>query len=387
MALVVLGLALVSSAGASTIIAPHTGGRDSQLGGQDVATPTDGPGILLNNPAGVVGQSGTRINASLFTIFLNAKYTNPDIGFVSRSSEIPVAPTLWLSSDIWAPWYVGFGLYGSVGASFNFPGNPDVGVPNRLFSELTVLQGGLVAGRELVPGLRGAIQLTPTYGKIRAHFPSPFGPVSIDLSGLGITGVIGLIYDWSEKTSLGLSYRGPGIIYLRGDGHVGEVRDDPELNLHLPQLVTFGLAHHLTESFMLTLQARWADNAQFEKGQFHYPKHPPLSTGPISAARMTFRYGAGAEYALSDSVWLRCGISHEEWMMEPSTLSPLLYDASDTLASAGVSVRVGRFEFDSVIGRPFVEDRVVTKDENPVFPGRYELEGGVAGISVTYRLD
>src|SRR5207248_8805208 len=161
-------------------------------------------------------------------------YTNAAIGFDTKSSEIPVAPTVWISTDRLAPWTVGAGVYGSVGVSYNFPGDPAAGIPNRLFSEFTVLQLGLVAGREIAPGLRFAVQPAPTYGKIRAHFPTPEGPVSLDIDGFGIAGSLGLIYDWTDDTAFGVAYRSPGIIYMSGPGEVGEVRDDPTLHLHLP---------------------------------------------------------------------------------------------------------------------------------------------------------
>jgi len=378
---------LASSARASLIVAPSLGGRNAQLAGNDVAAPIDGPGILLVNPAGAVGASGTRVNASLFTLFVNGHYTNDAIRFDTKSSEIPVAPTLWMSTDRLAPWTVGVGVYGSVGSSFNFPGDPAAGIPNRFFSELTVLQLGLVVGREIAPGLRFAVQPAPTYAKIRAHFPTPEGPVSVDVDGFGIAGVAGLVYDWSDATALGVSYRSPGIVYMGGHGDVGAARDDPTLHLHLPQQVTFGVAERPLPRLLVVLQARWSDNAQLEKGQFRYPRHPELDFGPVSAARMTFRYGAGVEWALSDAVWIRGGVTHEEWMMEPSALSPLLYDNTDWLFSIGLSARVERFEVDIVGGRALVEDRVVTSAKNPIYPGRYQLDGGVAGISITVRLD
>jgi len=376
-----------SAAHASVVLVPSLGGRSTGLVGNDVATPNDGPGILLTNPAGVVGQPSTRLNASLLALYVTGHYTNDAIDYDAKSAEVPVAPTLWMSTDRFAPWYVGLGVYGAVGASFNFPGDPQAGIPNRFFSELTVLQLGLVAGRELLPGLRFAIQPAPTYGKIRAHYPTPLGPVSIDIDGFGIGGSTGLLYRLTDSTELGASYRSPAIVYFGGEGKVGAVRDDPTLHLHIPQQVFFGLAHHLTPSLLIALQARWADNAQFAKGQFRFPDHPVLDVGPISAARATFRYGAAVEYALSESLWLRGGFSHEEWMMEPSALSPLLYDTTDWLLSIGLGARVRHLDIDVVVGAPVIDSRKVTAAENPAFPGRYDIGGGIAGVSITYRLD
>jgi long-chain fatty acid transport protein len=387
-AAVAVGIGIAAAAQASVIVAPTIGGRNSSLVGSDVATPEDGPAILLSNPAGAVGQPGTRVNSSLFVIFFDGQYSNPDIGYDTKSSETPVAPTLWLSTDRLAPWTLGMGVYGSVGAAFNFPGNPAAGIPNRFYSETTIIQLGLIAGREILPGLRLAIQPAPTYGKIRAHYPSPLGAVSFDIDGFGIAGVVGLLYDWTPDTRLGLSYRTPGIVYMSGDGEVDSLPDHVDLHLHLPQSVSFGFAHDLTPRLMLSASARWTDYSQFEEGQLDFRDNPLLSRGPFTSTRATFRYGAGGEYELmTEHVWLRGGVSREAWMMEASSLSPIIYDATDVLLGLGLGGAYQRWTIDMVIGLSVIEDRLISSEKNPAFPGNYDLSGGVAGISIAYRFD
>src|SRR5882724_11659200 len=313
-------LLAAATARASILVAPSIGGRNSALVGNDVATPLDGAAVLISNPAGIVERSGSDASVSVFTIFFDGHYSNRDIGYDTKSSEVPVAPTVFLSTDRLSPWHVGVGLYGSVGAAFNFPGDPAAGVPNRFFSEVTILQLGFVVGREIAPGLEVAIQPEPTYGKIRAHYGTPIGPASFDIDGLGITGSFGVLYHLSEATTLGVKYRGPGIVYMSGDANVGPEPDDVDLHLHLPQSVSFGFAHALAPRLLLAAGARWTDYAQFTKGQLDYRVHSPLDRGPFTDSRATFRYGLALEYALvPDHVWLRAGASREEWMMEPSS--------------------------------------------------------------------
>ncbi len=105
----------------------------------------------------------------------------------------------------------------------------------------------------------------------------------------------------------------------------------------------------------------------------------------ISDARSTIRFGMGVEYAAADWLWLRSGFSREEWMMEPSALSPLLYDATDTML--GIGVAHGRWTIDANVGYGFMEDRLVTPAEQPFFPGRYQLESTGFTIGATCRLD
>ncbi len=66
---------------------------------------------------------------------------------------------------------------------YRFPGDPAAGIPNRFYSETTIIQLGFVASREILSGLRLAIQPAPTYGRIRAHYPGNY-----DLSG-GVAGI------------------------------------------------------------------------------------------------------------------------------------------------------------------------------------------------------
>ncbi len=371
---------------ASFIQVPDIGGRDSGLCGNDVATPLDGPGILLNNAAGMVDRKGTYLDYSFLVAISNAQYADRAKGYDTKSSETPLLPTLWIASDRWKPWTFGFGLYGSVGASFNFPGNPAIGIPNRFFSELTIIQLGLLAGREVLPGLRIAFQPAPTYGRLRVHFPSPLGPVSYDVDGFGMAGSFGALYDLVPGTTLGVSYRSQGIVYLRGDGDIGGAGEDVDADLHTPQSVVFGVAQNLTDHLLLSTQVRWSDYSKFEESSVTFHRTKALNGRLFGATRDTFRYGAGLDYEASEWAHIQVGISREPWMIEGSAISPLLSDYTDTIFTLGANFDVGHWKIQGVIGSGIWEDRSVTKEENPAFPGKYSLDGGIAGVEIRYTM-
>jgi long-subunit fatty acid transport protein len=171
---------------------------------------------------------------------------------------------------------------------------------------------------------------------------------------------------------------------MSGDGDVGDADEEVEIDFHTPQLVTFGLAHRLTPKLTVSLQARWSDYPEFEKGEFEFQNFPMLNQPFVSGARSTFRYGAGLEYAVAPWADLWLGVSREEWMIEEKSLSPLLYDTTDVLIGFGTGISRGRWTIRLVGGVASVEDRVATADSNPRFPGRYQLEGGVAGLGIRY---
>lgn len=370
---------------ASFVMSPGTGQRESALAGNTVAAPSDGSSILWQNPAGIADLAGTEATAGVGLFFAGGRYSNPDSGYDARTFEIPAAPTAWIASDGLAPWHVGAGLYGAVGSAFNFPGSPAAGVPNRFLGELSVIHLGLVAGREILPGLRIAAQAAPTYGAIRARTPSPIGPIAFDVDGFGITGAAGLLYDLGPATTIGVSYRSPGIVWMDGDGVVGPDPEEVEIAFRIPQAVRAGFAFSLTDRLTLVAQSRWTDYPEFEEGEFEFARNPMLDRPFIADARPTFRYGASLEYRMSEQGWLRAGAAREEWMMEGRSLSPLLYDNTDVILGFGAGVTAGAWTIDVAGGYAVIEDRVVTADENPSFPGRYQLEGGIAGISISYR--
>jgi long-chain fatty acid transport protein len=379
---------VAGSTQASQLQLPHVGGRDGAMSGNVVAAPTDGGSVLYFNPAGVVGEPARQAMAGLQMAEMRGRYTHEAIGYTGTSSETPMAPTFWIGTDSRAPWYLGMGLYGAVGSAYDFPAEPAASVTSRLLGELGILHLGLVAGREIAPGLRLGLQVAPSFGTLEGRTPSPLGNVRFDIDGFGIVGSVGLLYDLGERTTLGFSYRTPGVVFMRGDGRVDGARDHVEIDLHTPQNVTFGIAQRMTDRLTLTVQASWAHYPDFEDGEFEFDRNPALDQKFIADARSVFRYGAGLEYAVLDWAWLRCGVSYEPWMIEASALRPTLYDVSDLMFMVGFGVQRGRWILDFQTGVVEMKDRDVSPRDQPFFPGHYDLTSPWEfGLTVTYRFD
>jgi hypothetical protein len=371
---------------ASMIVVPHSSGCDAAFAGNAVASPDCGAATLLFNAAGVVGRPGEVSFGSGF-FSLSGRYTTPDGSYDAKSSEMGLGPLFWMATDRWAPWYFGVGLYGAVGASFNFPADSESGVPNRLKSEMSLLTLGLVVGRELAPGLRFGLQVGPNYGSHIARFPSPFGPVAFDVAGFGISGSVGVLYDLDADTRFGLSYRAPGVVFISDDGaRVGASGEEVDIDWRTPQSVVFGFARRLGPRLRLLAQGTWTHYPDFEEGEYDFKRRSELDQPFISDARSTFRYGAALGYALTEWLELRAGITREEWMMEASALSPLLYDTSDTMPMLGAGVTSGPWTFDFAFGYTKTEDRRVTVRDQTTFPGRYRFRSDVGALATaTYR--
>jgi len=378
-------LLATSSAHASGIMLPHLGGRDGAMSGSVVASPIDGPSILLFNPAGVADLHGTQAAFGFETGSMSGRYSDPASGFDAKTSEFPVAPTLWFGTDALGPWHVGVGVYGASGSAFDFAADPAKGMPSRLLGESAVLQLGLIAGREVAPGFRVGLQIAPSYGSLKGNTPSPLGNVAFDIDGFGIGGSVGLLYDVGSSTTIGLAYRAPGIVSMSGGGDVGGSAERVKIDLRLPQAVTLGLAQELGDRLLLTAQASWTRYSDFERGKYRFKNNPALDQAFIEDARNVVRWSAGFEYAVNDWARLRGGVSYEPWMIEASALRPTLYDTSDVMLMLGFGFTFDQWTIDAQTGFAHADDRVVTSQDQTSFPGRYHLDSGVeVGVTVSY---
>ena len=387
--LCLVAAALVASpAAASLIQLPHVAGRDGALAGNVVAAPDDGGSILYFNPAGAAGRPGTEGLFSLQLSNVTARYINRDTGYDGKSSENPLAPVIWAGSDVLDDWNVGVGLYGAVGAAFNLPGDEQSGIPGRLLGEFSTIHVGFVAGREILPGLRWGVQVAPTLGHLKAVTPTPLGVADFHAHGPGIVGSTGLLWDATETTTFGLAYRTPGIVWLSGDGDVGETDTDVDVEFRTPQNVTFGFAHRVTDALTVLGQARWTRYSEFEDADLEFDAVSALDQPLIPDARDVFRWGLALEYQALENLVLRTGYTREDYMVEESSLRPTLFDTSDDMVMAGFGATFDRWTIDFQTGYLVTDDRVATEEENPFFPGRYKFEAVVAvGVAVTRRFD
>lgn len=380
-------LATHGGAQAAAILATSVGSSDAAVQGTNVARPLYGPGILHHNPAGISLVKGTKLDYSAYVFSISGRYRNADSGYDEKTSEFGGAPFLFIGTDHYDPWHFGVGIFGSVGSSFNFAADPDHGAANRILGESAIFQVGFVGGREVIPGLRVGVEVAPSFGRVRARYPSPFGAVSYDLYGVGIGGNFGVLYDVDERLTLGVGYRAPGRVFLSGDADVGDADDEVDFTFHVPQTVEFGFAYRLTDTLTVLASSRWTDYPTFEDAEIDFRDADALDVPFVAAARDRFRYGAGLEWMAMEEVALLAGVTHEEWMMEPESLSPLLYDTADWYFGTGLRARLNeRWTVLGLLSFAYTDDRVVTPDENPAFPGRYEFEIPItAGVQIEYR--
>lgn len=382
-----LALALAApSAFASFIVAPHTAGRDGDLSGNTVATPDDPGSAQYINPAGVVGATADQTMIAVAPMNFTAHYDN-GAGYDHTSSETPVLLNFWHGLGDWNGWKMGVSTYGSVGTAFDFAADPGNGVPSRFVGKLTVINFGFNVGRQLTENLRVGMQITPRYGQQTFKAPVPgLGEAEFDIDGFGIVGSLGLVYDLSDRWSLGLAYKSPGLVDMDGDGSAGGNDQGVEHELHTPQSVTAGASFQWTPKTNLVAQMKWTDYSQFENGDVEWDETTALDQPFIGDARARIRWGLGLEHEVVPDSFLRVSFSYESWMIDPESMRPYLFDNRDFMLMGGYEIRYETLSVGFIGGYATTTDRTISASENGVAPGTYSTENDVmAGFRLTWH--
>lgn len=382
-------IALVSTSPlmASVIVAPHGAGRDADLAGATVASPGDPGSSLLVNPAGVVGESRNQAMAALLAFNFTGEYRNDANGYEGAGSQSPMGIDLWYGLGEIGGWSMGFGVYGSIGAAFTLPADPDVGVNSPYTGKLSILNLGFNIGKEVAPGLKLGLQLSPRYGRQKTQSPSPFGNVDFVVDGVGASATLGLLYDWTERLSLGLSYRSRGFVDMSGDGKVGGVSQDVDVNFVTPASLMGGAAFAWSDKLNLMAQLQWTQYEDFERGDVEFETTTALNGPTISDTHDRLRWAVAVEYALVENSTLRIGYTVGKAMIDDSAVRPNLFDHDNHMIMAGYEIEYETFKLGFTTGYVDLKTRNVDASQNAFFPGRYDSDSDVSGgFRVTWKL-
>lgn len=377
----------LSSAMASAIVAPHGAGRDGDLAGNTVAAPDDASSALLFNPAGVVSTTRDQAVFAVMPFNFSATYKNTSGDYNGKSSQTPMGLVMWYGLGEIAGWSMGVGAYGSIGAAFDFPADKNNGQTSPYTGKLSIVNFGLNAGRQIAPGLRVGFQIAPRYGVQVMRMPSPLGDVDFDADGFGVSGSAGLVYDASERLSLGLAYRSEGIVDMKGEGTVGDVHQDISVKLITPQALTGGAAFQWTKRVRVMGQLNWTEYQQFERGDVEFDTSSMMDGPVIASARNRIRWGMGLEFEVRPGSMLRAGFTTGKAMIEDNSMSPMMFDNDNTMFMAGYEIDYGDFMVGFNGGYLDLKPRTVDAADNPYFAGTYDGDADVAyGIRVTWKL-
>jgi long-chain fatty acid transport protein len=308
-----------------------------------------------SNVTAVLGEAKESAQAGLFVSgsppFVPG--LNPTATNVAQPAVVPSSFATCQVSD---KLYVGLGI----NAPFGLVTKPDVtgwaGSPFGITSKIVSADINPTVAYKLTPELTLGVGAQIEYFTIdltHASFNSIFGPVNgargFDADSWGFGATVGVLWQPSGGTSIGLGYRSRVATdvsgdYTRGPGLMSgpPFSTTATASLTLPDEVTLSARQYLNPHLALLATIEWQNWSRLQNVTATSAGCGP--GGVCEVLNLNYRdgwfYAIGAEYAVSPALKLRTGIAYETSPIENATRDILLPDSNRFHLSAGASYKV-----------------------------------------------
>ncbi|MBV4541710.1 OmpP1/FadL family transporter [Pseudomonas vlassakiae] len=248
------------------------------------------PSVLMSNPAGLTQLKGTQISANAQVILGDIKFSrdaNNQFDGNEGGNALQYLPgaSLFISHQIDDRSAIGFGMYGNFGLALDY----DDDWAGRYFTQEAAIIGVSfqpTLAYKFTDDLSFGIGPRIMLGYYRTEMAinnnllglrdRPDGQLEYKDTDVG-TGVnLGLLYQLSPRTAVGLAYTSKVKLEFKDSPHVRNITnplinaglnrldvDSLELDLNVPQTVTASIAHDLNEQWKLLGSLGWQDWSDF----------------------------------------------------------------------------------------------------------------------------
>lgn len=226
------------------------------------------------------------------------------------------------------------------------------------------------------------------------------GDVNISGSDWSVGYNLGIIYEPTQSTRIGLAYRSPINHTLRGDADFNVPAQATALTatglftdsaataeLNLPDTVALGLHQKITSRLDLTADVTWTNWSDFEELRVDFDSPQPDSVVPENW-NDTFRIAAGLTYAIDDTWTVRSGVAYDPSPVPDEFLTARIPDSNRTWVSLGFSYEpTDSLSVDLAYTHIFIAGRSINQTE----PGAGTLVGDfssgvdIVGAQVNWR--
>ncbi|MBN1911088.1 MAG: outer membrane protein transport protein [Pirellulales bacterium] len=335
-------------------VSPRAIGR----GGTNIAHADNGA-ILYNNPAAAVNIEGTTLlDIGTDLVIGDYHFTNPRNNADADVNPLPLPQVALIRKSCDGRVACGFGIYVPAGFSEDYDMNGPPALPGRhhykSFGSLMKFLPGVAFRVTDRLSIGATFGVAVTHDEIEGPYclqgPSPLAgtPLMMDFQGTGATSCwsVGLQYELSDATTLGLTYESESFFRTSGSTHVdvpglGDCRYDSELRITWPRSLGFGLRHELCPHRVVSMDVIWYNwSAAFDNLTFNLtnPNNPgfipilerlPLHWQDSISVRL------GYEHVLPNKHVLRCGYVNHRNPIPNGTITPYIQATAEHAVSLG----------------------------------------------------
>ncbi|MCC5647411.1 OmpP1/FadL family transporter [Nostoc sp. CHAB 5824] len=212
---------------------------------------------------------------------------------------------------------------------------------------------------------------------------------------------LGVMYEPSKTTRIGLSYRSPITQDIRGNADFtvpasaraltarGQFTDTgASAVLNLPDTLSLAVYQKLNPRLAIVGDVTWTNWSRFKELRVKFDNPVQADTVQPENWNDTYRFGVGANYAVSDRLTLRTGITFDPSPVSEEFNTPRLPGGDRTLLGFGASYRPSKsFNFDIGYTHVFVNDSYINQSSTTAGTLKGNFEGGVdiVGLQVSWQ--
>ncbi len=205
---------------------------------------------------------------------------------------------------------------------------------------------------------------------------------------------IGVLFNFNDRTRLGLSYRSALSYNVNGDvnfappttsnangqaiinaASAGTLANGPvTLDIKLPATARLAMTHRLGDAVELLGEVSWTQWSSIPELRIKRSSGVTLSSTTENWDD-TMRYAVGANFQLSNAIKLRFGAAIDEAPVPDSTRTPRLPDADRTWLSAGAKFNLSK-TVDMDLGYSYIEAKGAPLNQNAGNTAAYGLING-----------
>ena len=379
LSVVVAALVLLGAAGQSVrgqgVVRDSVGATSSGRGGTNIAH-ADNLSLILDNPAALVNIKETeRFDFGLDLLLTDLDYTDPQNNDDGRVVPFPLPTFSYAKKSADGRWAYGLGVYAPAGFGASYH------LTHLLYGKREYTSFGALI--KILPAVAykvdDRLSVGATLGLAISHVQlgMPFNfqtglfaglPTMLDLKSTGYahTWSLGLQYELSEQTMLGLSFLSETRFRLKGIAKVDvsgfgfpllKARYDAEVDLVWPRSLGAGIKHQFNERHQASMDVVWTNwSHAFDKLDMKLtngtnPLFNLLLGGKVRDAlplgwRDSVAYKFGYEYSPKPQDIWRIGYIYHDNPIPDSTLIPLLAGTLEHAVSVGYGHKWDKWRMD-----------------------------------------
>ena len=328
---------------------------------------------LAYNPAGMtlMKQSGMQLGFTEVEEYSKIKGQNAgEETLMHYGVALPSGFGQWNIND---KWFLGAGVYVPFGLSTNHKADSFV-APVAKKSLLEVVDTNISVAYKATDklSLGASAILRYIYGNMNSHnvHHIPGMIVDYDLDGWTTTGALGMMYEFTPDTRIGVTYKikskqtvkGEYSMSIPGVGYYSF--DDGRASPDLPASVVISAFHKPIDKLGLSATARWTQWSVFDKFTMSSPSGLVSGTPAAAAAwvqhdysyRDTWTISLGADYYVNDNLTWRFGTAYDQTPVKNQNhRTNRIPDVNRIWLSTGMSYSAGNWQFDAGFAHLFMQ--------------------------------